>query len=142
MAKSKLIANQSPHAVALSGDGLASRRKSGNKSKKAAVDAEPVVATTPALAPPLRPTRRPVDRAAPPPAPAAVPVPAPAAEPPVVAVVARKPSTRKSTPKGPSLSPAVQERMRAMAERLHTVRSHLADIEAKQRKPGARRRTP
>lgn len=138
--KSQLIANRSAHAVALANDGVASRHSGTTKVKKDAVDAEPVVAPTPALSRPVRTIRRPVDRREEPvPEPVVDAVVLPAA---VLAPARTRPSKPRTTaPKGPMLSESTQTRMRDMTERLQAVRQQLADLQNKKRPAGAARRT-
>lgn len=140
--KSKLIANRSAHAVALSNDGVATRRQSATKVKKDEVDAPLEPVPVPALSRPVRPTRRPVDRVEPVAHVVAVtpPEPEPAPVAPRRAPAARKPAARVSAPKGPSLSPEMQERMRAMAARIESLKADLAAVENKKRGVDAKRK--
>lgn len=140
MAKSKLISSQSPHSVALSGDGVASRRSTSSKTKKKTEDDAAQVTPVPALSRPVRPNRRPVDRVEPVAETPVVEEPAAKSEPVAAPVAPRKASKRSVAPKGPSLSAAMQERMREMNERLQGIKSQLADVQGKKRGIGARRR--
>jgi hypothetical protein len=140
MAKSKLVSSQSPHSVALSGDGVASRRSTSSKTKKKTEDESVQLTPVPALSRPVRPNRRPVDRVEPVVEVLAVEEPPQATQPEAKPVAPRKPSKRSVVPKGPSLSAAMQERMREMNERLQGIKSQLADVQNKKRGIGARRR--
>lgn len=138
--KSKLLANRSPHAVTLSNEGVATRRNNASKVKKADVDAAPEPTPLPIVSRSARSVRRPID---PPELVAEAPqVLESVAATPLVAqrgAPSRKPKARSSAPKGPSLSAAMQERMRAMATQIESLKATLADVERKQRGVGARR---
>lgn len=140
--KSKLIANRAAHSVALTSDGVASRRASGSKVKKEATEQGPESTPVPALSRPVRATRRPVDAVALEPVRAeATPL---STEPAVPAPPIAKPRPAKKrvqAPTGPALSDSTQARMREMTERLQAVRQQLDDLQNKKRPARARRTT-